>query len=59
MPPSPMSQSSQESYAYDDNWQCIADINANGSVVASYTWGEGIDKLLAGGGEKAMRGKRP
>jgi hypothetical protein len=54
-----MSQSSQESYAYDDNWQCIADINANGSVVASYTWGEGIGKLLAGGGEKAMRGKRP
>ena len=33
-------------HVYDGNWQCIADINANGSVVASYTWGEGIDKLL-------------
>ena len=34
-------------HVYDDNWQCIADINAYGNVVASYTWGEGIDKLLA------------
>ena len=34
-------------HIYDDNWQVIADINEDGSVVASYTWGEGIDKLLA------------
>ena len=34
-------------HVYDDNWQVIADIDENGSVVASYTWGEGIDKLLA------------
>ena len=34
-------------HVYDDNWQVIADINEDGSVVASYTWGEGIDKLLA------------
>ena len=34
-------------HVYDDNWQCIADIDEQGNVVASYTWGEGIDKLLA------------
>ena len=34
-------------HVYDDNWQVIADIDENGNVVASYTWGEGIDKLLA------------
>ena len=34
-------------HIYDDNWQVIADIDENGSVVASYVWGEGIDKLLA------------
>ena len=34
-------------HVYDNNWQCIADIDENGNVVASYTWGEGIDKLLA------------
>ena len=27
--------------------QCVADIDENGSVVTSYVWGEGIDKLLA------------
>ena len=30
-----------------DGVQCIADLNANGEVVASYTWGSGIDNLLA------------
>ena len=34
-------------HVYDNNWQVIADIDENGNVVASYTWGEGIDKLLA------------
>ena len=34
-------------HIYDDNWQVIADIDENGSVVASYIWGEGIDKLLS------------
>ena len=34
-------------HVYDDNWQCIADIDEQGNVVASYVWGEGIDKLLA------------
>ncbi|MBQ6328348.1 MAG: RHS repeat-associated core domain-containing protein, partial [Kiritimatiellae bacterium] len=34
-------------HVYDGNWQCIADIDENGSVVTSYVWGEGIDKLLA------------
>ena len=34
-------------HVYDDNWQCIADIDGQGNVVASYVWGDGIDKLLA------------
>ena len=34
-------------HVYDDNWQVIADIDEQGNVIASYTWGEGIDKLLA------------
>ena len=34
-------------HVYDNNWQCIADIDEQGNVIASYTWGEGIDKLLA------------
>ena len=34
-------------HVYNNNWQCIADIDENGDVVASYTWGEGVDKLLA------------
>ena len=34
-------------HVYDNNWQCIADIDEQGSVIASYTWGEGIDNLLA------------
>ena len=34
-------------HVYDDNWQVIADIDENGNVVASYTWGDGIDRLLA------------
>ncbi len=34
-------------HVYDNNWQCIADIDEAENVIASYTWGEGIDKLLA------------
>ena len=34
-------------YVYDDNWQVIADIDDNDNVLVSYTWGEGIDNLLA------------
>ncbi len=34
-------------HIYDDNWQCIADIDEQGIVVCSYVWGEGIDNLLA------------
>jgi len=34
-------------HVYDDNWQVVADIDEQGNVIASYTWGDGIDKLLA------------
>ena len=34
-------------HVYDGNWQCIADIDEQGNIVASYFWGEGIDKMLA------------
>ena len=34
-------------HVYDDNWQVIADIDEQGNIIASYVWGEGIDKLLA------------
>ena len=34
-------------HVYDDNWQVVADIDANGNVIASYVWGDGIDHLLA------------
>ena len=34
-------------HVYDDNWQVVADIDANGNVIASYIWGDGIDNLLA------------
>ena len=34
-------------HVYDNNWHVIADIDEQGNVVASYVWGEGIDKLLA------------
>ena len=34
-------------HVYDDNWQVIADIDEQGNVIASYVWGEGIDRLLA------------
>lgn len=34
-------------HVYDDGWQVIADIDEQGDVVASYVWGEGIDRLLA------------
>ena len=34
-------------HVYDSNWQCMADIDEQDNVVASYVWGDGIDKLLA------------
>ena len=34
-------------HVYDNNWQVIADLDEDGDVVASYTWGAGIDNLLA------------
>ena len=36
-----------ERHVYDDNWQVIADLDANGGIIRSYVWGEGIDRLLA------------
>ncbi len=33
-------------HVYDEGWQVIADLDANGNVVASYVWGDGIDSLL-------------
>ena len=36
-----------ERHVYDDNWQVIADLDEDGNVVASYVWGDGIDRLLA------------
>ena len=33
-------------HAYDGA-QCIADYNSSGDLIASYTWGIGIDNLLA------------
>ena len=34
-------------HVYDSNWQVIADLDEDGGVVASYTWDDGIDNLLA------------
>ena len=34
-------------HVYDDGWQVIADLDEDGNVVASYVWGDGIDRLLA------------
>ena len=34
-------------HVYDEGWQVIADLDANGDVVASYVWGDGVDRLLA------------
>ena len=34
-------------HVYDDNWQVIADIDEQGNAIVSYTWGDGIDNLLA------------
>ncbi len=34
-------------HIYDNNWQCIADVDATGNVLFSYVWGDGIDNLLA------------
>ena len=34
-------------HIYDNNWQCIADMDVNGNVLCSYVWGDGIDNLLA------------
>ena len=36
-----------ERHVYDDNWQVIADLDANGNVLRSYVWDAGIDRLLA------------
>ena len=34
-------------HVYDDNWQVLADLDEDGNVVASYVWGDGIDRLHA------------
>lgn len=34
-------------HVYDEKWQVIADLDEDGDVVASYTWGDGIDNLLS------------
>ncbi len=34
-------------HVYDGSWQVIADIDEDDNVVASYVWGDGIDRLLA------------
>ncbi len=34
-------------HVYDDNWQVLADLDASGRPLRSYTWGPGIDNLLA------------
>ena len=39
--------SGTERHVYDDNWQVIADLDANGNVLRSYVWDAGIDRLLA------------
>ena len=36
-----------ERHVYDENWQVIADVDAAGSVLRAYEWGEGVDRLLA------------
>ena len=32
---------------YDDNWQVLADLDADGRPLRSYTWAPGIDHLLS------------
>ena len=34
-------------HVYDDSWQVISDIDESDNVLVSYTWGDGIDNLLA------------
>ena len=34
-------------HVYDDNWQVVADLDEQDNVIASYTWGGGIDNLLS------------
>ena len=34
-------------HVYDDSWQVVADLDEQDNVIASYTWGDGIDNLLA------------
>ena len=34
-------------HAYDEGWQVVADVDGQGNVLASYVWGERIDRLLA------------
>ena len=36
-----------ERHVYDDGWQAIADVDADGNVLRSYVWGDGVDRLLA------------
>ncbi len=42
-----MTQEGTVRHVYDNNWQCIADVDASGNVLRSYVWGDGIDNLLA------------
>ncbi len=34
-------------HVYDDNWQVLADLDASGQPLRTYTWAPGIDHLLA------------
>ena len=34
-------------HVYDESWQVIADVAEDGTVLRSYVWGEGVDRLLA------------
>ena len=34
-------------HVYDENWQVIADVAEDGTVLRSYVWGDGVDRLLA------------
>jgi len=46
VPPSGGSPSAVEHYVYDGH-QVVADLDGNGDITRSYTWGPGIDNLLA------------
>ena len=34
-------------HVYDESWQVIADVAEDGTVLRSYVWGDGVDRLLA------------